>query len=49
MNTAELREKRKISIKPPDSIATGANHWEQSVSGQRKAWQTTMEQVDFLM
>ena len=49
VNTAELREKRQSSIKPPDSIAAGANHWENAVGGARKAWQTTMEQVDFLV
>ncbi|KAK9832660.1 hypothetical protein WJX81_008441 [Elliptochloris bilobata] len=46
VNTAELREKRKSTIKPTDNIAAGANHWEQLVGGKRKAWQTKMEQVD---
>lgn len=49
VDTKELREKRKSSIKPPESIAAGANHWEQPVSGQRKAWQLRLDQVDFLM
>jgi hypothetical protein len=49
VNTAELKETRQKALKPAASVAAGANHWEQELGGQRKAWQTRMEQVDFLM
>ncbi|CAL8472325.1 g11868 [Coccomyxa elongata] len=44
-NSAELREIRQKKVMPPESVAEGANHWQQTALGQ--AWQTTMELLKF--
>lgn len=44
-NSAELREIRQKKVTPPESVAEGANHWQQTALGQ--AWQTTMELLKF--
>ncbi len=44
-NSAELREIRQKSVTPPESVAEGANHWQQTALGQ--AWQTSMELLKF--
>lgn len=44
-NSAELREIRQKKVTPPESVAEGANHWQQTALGQ--AWQTTMDLLKF--